>query len=66
MSVYGMRMPWLLHFRLGFHGLPLAVGRVPVVFPLSSVDSYMICTRCGGLAVGDNMHMSSNALTYSY
>lgn len=66
MSVYGMRMPWSLHFTLGFHGLPVAVSLVPVVCPLHSADSCMTCTRCGGHAVGDNMHMSSNALLYSH
>ncbi len=54
-SVSGRRMRRFLQFRLGSHGLPVAVGRLSGAGHLDRADR--VCTSCDGHAVGDEMHM---------
>ena len=58
LSVSGCRLRRFLQFRLGSHGLPVAMSRFSGSGHLDRAAR--VCTYCGGHAVGDEMHMILN------
>jgi len=57
-------MQHFLQFRLGSHGLLVAVGRLSGA---GFVDrAARVCTYCGGHSVRDEMHVILNVLLFSH
>ena len=54
-STYGRRMQRFLQFRLGCHGLPVAIGRLAGAGHVDRANR--VCLACKSGAIGDEKHM---------
>ena len=55
LPVSGRRMQRLLQFRLGCHGLPIAIGRLAGAGRVDRANR--VCLACNSGAIGDEKHM---------